>query len=287
MEALLAAYGDSASSSDSDSSPSTAPSSISLPKTSIDEEEESITLPPPPLNLLNPPNSLDYHVQGQGSRVRSFPHVEGNYALHVYIPVCIPPSSKNEVAQFIKRVANLVPGLHVVDIDMPLDVLCKEEQKLEHALGRTFHVSLGRTVPIRLHQIDSIVSMFRKKLLSKRRYLMDFRKWVVFVNDEGTRTFLSMEITSSGLAEIRKQISVVNEIYRLHSLPEFYKDPRPHISLAWAVGDVSHLLGQAIQDVSCSNGTFSSKNIFSSTFNGIECKIGNKTYEICKSSRTS
>ncbi|KAK8586568.1 hypothetical protein V6N13_010157 [Hibiscus sabdariffa] len=31
--------------------------------------------------------SLDSLQAGQSSRVRSFPHVEGNYALHVYIPV--------------------------------------------------------------------------------------------------------------------------------------------------------------------------------------------------------
>jgi len=28
----------------------------------------------------------DYSAMAQGGRVRSFPHVEGNYAVHVYIP---------------------------------------------------------------------------------------------------------------------------------------------------------------------------------------------------------
>lgn len=149
--------------------------------------------------------SLDYLQSGQPSRVRSFPHVEGNYALHVYIPgasvsgndfllffinneclelldlkdcfffgcvmpVHIPSTSKKEMVQFLKRVASLVPGLHVVDIDVPLNILCKEEHKLEQvALGREFHISLGRTVPVRVHQIDSIVTMLRQKLQLQKR----------------------------------------------------------------------------------------------------------------------
>lgn len=87
------------------------------------------------------------------------------------------------------------------------------------------------------------------------RYAIDFNKWEVFVNDDCTRSFLSLEITTSGLSEvccttrvtlnvgflhtrylvldivliiisliqISKQIDAVNEVYKLHNLPEFYK----------------------------------------------------------------
>ena len=34
------------------------------------------------------------------------------------------------------------------------------------------------------------------------RYLIDFSKWEVFVNDDHTRTFLSMEVITGGLAEV-------------------------------------------------------------------------------------
>ena len=89
------------------------------------------------------------------------------------ISVSIPSASKKEMGQFLKRVASVVNGLHVVDIDVPLNILCKEDNKLEQvALGREFHVSLGRTVPIRVHQIDSIVTMLRQKLQFQKR--LDF-----------------------------------------------------------------------------------------------------------------
>lgn len=274
MEALKACYGDGSSDSDSESAssiPTSAPSTVLTP------------LPPPPISLLDPPNSLDLQMD-QATRVRSFPHVDGNYALHVYIPINISSPSKKELAAFMKKVSSQEPSLNVVDVDVPLNILCKNDEKLEQVvLGREFHISLGRTVPIRVHQIDSVVSMLRQKLQTQHQYWIDFNKWEVFVNDDYTRTFLSLEVVQGGLLEIRKQIEAVNTIYRLHNLPEFYKDPRPHISLAWALGDISHSLKKLVdEEMKCAAGKSLKKCIFSCKFKGIECKIGKKTYTIYK-----
>ncbi|XP_050223896.1 uncharacterized protein LOC126673704 [Mercurialis annua] len=280
MEALIASYGDVSSDSDSDSPPSTATARVPNPPPEI-----TTPLPPPPVSLLVPPNSIDYLQACQPNRVRSFEHVEGNYALHVYIPVHIPATSKKEIILFLKKVSTLVPGLHVVDVDIPLDTLRKDDRKLEQiAVGREFHISLGRTVPIRVHQIDSVVSMLRQRLQLKKPYWIDFSKWEVFVNDEKTRTFLSLEVVTGGLAEITKQIESVNLVYKLLNLPEFYKDPRPHISLAWAMGDISDSMKRVVkEEMNKSSSRVSSQNhIFTCKFSGIECKIGNKTYKICK-----
>lgn len=285
MEILRASYGDASSDSDSDSS--SPPTTKSVPPVS-NPKAEAIALPPPPLALLTPPNplgALDSMLNGQSSRIRSFPHVQGNYALHVYIPVNIPPALKKEVVQFLNRISLVVPGLHVVDADVPLDILCKDDHKLEQvALGREFHISLGRTVPIRVHQIDSVVAMLRQKLQFQKGYWIDFNKWEVFVNGDKTRTFLSLEVVTGGLAEITKQIQSVNDVYKLHNLPEFYKDPRPHISLAWALGDVSDVLKREVVNEMkrSSAGGSILKRVFSCKFSGIECHIGKKTYKISK-----
>ncbi|GFP87043.1 U6 snrna phosphodiesterase [Phtheirospermum japonicum] len=242
MDALIASYGDASSDSD-DSDP--------RPTHEPEPTQSPTPLPPPPLSLLHAPNSSgtsDFSLQRENpNRVRSFPHVEGNFALHVYIPVTIPLAPRKETSLFVKRVASIARELHAVDIDIPLINLIKDEQKFDQiVLGREFHVSLGRTVPIRVHQRDSMVAMLRQRLQSHRRYWIDFNKWEVFVNDDHTRTFLSVEVTTGGLAEIKSQIEAVNEVYRLHNLPEFYKDPRPHISIAWAVGDISDSLKKVV-----------------------------------------
>nr|GEU99596.1 U6 snRNA phosphodiesterase [Tanacetum cinerariifolium] len=283
MEALIASYGDTSSDSDSDSQPP-------LTITNHHSSPMPPVLPPPPIDLLNPSNSLgafDYLERNTSSRKRSFPHIEGNYALHVYIPVFIPSERKKELAQFLKKTTSIVQDLHVVDIDVPLLTLVKDEDKLiQAALGREFHISLGRTVPIRVHQIESVVAMLKQKLQFHKRYLIDFNKWEVFVNDDQTRTFLSVENTSQGLTEVTKQIQVVNEVYKLHNLPEFYKDPRPHISIAWAAGDISQSLKRAVEGEIkkyINVGGSSTRCMFTCKFSGIVCKVGNKTYNICGS----
>ncbi|XP_074353264.1 uncharacterized protein LOC141692353 isoform X2 [Apium graveolens] len=284
MEALMASYGG-GTSSDSDSDQPLPESTTSTP-----EPSRASRLPPPPVSLLKPPNSLrSLNSLGTSQvtpRVRSFAHVDGNYALHVYIPVRIPSGSKEKLARFIDKVSSFVPGLNVVDADIPLNILLKNKKLEEIALGREFHISLGRTVPIRVHQIESMLSMLRQKPQLRRRYLISFDKWEVFVNDDHTRSFLSIEVMTGGLAEITRQIQAVNEVYKLHSLPEFYKDPRPHISIAWALGDISESLKRVVEgeQKSCfSFGESSKKSLFTCNFGEIECKIGSKTYKICKS----
>uniref|UniRef100_A0A1D1Z6C2 U6 snRNA phosphodiesterase 1 n=1 Tax=Anthurium amnicola TaxID=1678845 RepID=A0A1D1Z6C2_9ARAE len=205
-------------------------------------------------------------------------------ALASYFPFIIPSTTRKQLASFIKRIASRVPDLFAIDVDMPLGVLCKEDQKLEQVLGREFHISLGRTVPIRVHQIDSIVDMLLQKFQSQRQYWIEFSKWEVFVNDDQTRSFLSLEVKGAGLSEINRQIQIVNDVYRLHGLPGFYKDPRPHISLVWALGDISCALKQAIEEQSrCRNNLGScQRHIFMCKFSGVECKIGKKSYSVCK-----
>ncbi|XP_028118814.1 U6 snRNA phosphodiesterase-like isoform X5 [Camellia sinensis] len=265
-------YGDSSSGSSSDRLPPASSSSAS-------NSSQQLSNPLPPLHTLrlhSPPNSLvfdffeeegdksDYLPNGKASRIRSFPHVKGNYALYVYIPVRIPSAPMKELAQFLKKVSSRVPGLNAIDIDIPLNILCTDDLKLEQAsLGREFHISLGRTVPIRRHQIDSVVAMLRQKLQFQSRYWIDFNEWEVFVNDDHTRSFLSIEVKTKGLAE----------------------DPRPHVSLAWALGDISDVLKRVVEGKvrRCTMvGKYAKPRIFTCKFSGIDCKIGNKTYKICK-----
>lgn len=100
-----------------------------------------------------------------------------------FLTVNISSPSKKELAVFLKKVSSQEPSLSVVDADLPLNMLCKNDEKLEQvALGREFHISLGRTVPIRVHQIDSMVSMLRQKLQTQPQsvfvlVLFNYEKW--------------------------------------------------------------------------------------------------------------
>lgn len=84
--------------------------------------------------------------------------------------VSIPLVPRKELSLFLRRVTTVVPGLHAVDVDIPFNNLAHDVRKLEQVvLGREFHVSLGRTVPIRVHQRETMVGMLRQRLHSQRR----------------------------------------------------------------------------------------------------------------------
>lgn len=60
--------------------------------------------------------------------------------------------------------------------------------------------------------------------------------------------------------------------------------PRPHISVAWALGDISNPLKKVFEGERRRSAVGKSlqKSIFTSKFNGIECRVGNKIHKICK-----
>ncbi|CAD6243189.1 unnamed protein product [Miscanthus lutarioriparius] len=270
MDALMASY---ASDSDSDGGE---PAAVSGGAPEV--PEPSALLPPPPLDLLQPPNFVGMIPCAPISLNLISDDV-------LSADVVIPSDARKQLALSMKRAASLVPDLYAVDADYALSELCKDEQKLEKVLlSREFHVSLGRPVAVQVHQIDSFVAMLRQKFQPQQRYCMEFNKWEHFVNDDCTRSFLSLEVTRTGLPEIRKQILMVDEVYRLHGLPEFYTNPRPHISLVWALGDVSGKLKQAIKDIEKYQSSMSSlqKCNVRCKFSRVVCKVGKKVYDICK-----
>lgn len=48
-----------------------------------------------------------------------------------------------------------------------------------------------------------MVHMLRRKFEGQERFSVDFGSWEVFVNDDRTRSFLSLEIVATGYAEVR------------------------------------------------------------------------------------
>ncbi|KAL2620469.1 hypothetical protein R1flu_000674 [Riccia fluitans] len=233
----------------------------------------TIILPSPPDDLLRIPSSVqEIYGDAYGGRTRSFPHVEGNFALHVYIPVTIPSYARSRVLPLLEKAFKRFPKLcSVEDGSANASPNCALASKLKEE----YHISLSRTVPVRVHQIESIVSMLRRRLLSQNRYFVEFGSWEVFTNDEKTRTFLSLEIVAAGVLEMKKQVSATDDVFKLHNLPTFYENPRPHISLGWALGDISSSLKVLADELNCQN---QKTLLWSSQVKKVECKAGQRVY---------
>jgi 2'-5' RNA ligase len=237
------------------------------------KSDGSLPLPPPPPELFTSiPDAVLTKRNGgdHGGRVRSFPHVPGNFALHVYIPVTLSASIQANLAPYLQKAVSLFPDLKPMEDD-------ELNSKQGFKEPGEFHISLGRTCPIRIHQADTMVHMLRQKMKGENRFPVEFSSWEVFVNDDRTRTFLSLEVLATGYGEIKKQVSLVDDVYRLHSLPTFYKDPRPHISLAWALGDVKEAVAAVTRAL---NAMANPKCVWTCLASKVECKIGQKLHSI-------
>lgn len=78
---------------------------------------------------------------------------------------------RGKLEPFLKRAFAVVPALQPMEGDMIGAGSAKASGDVQgFRLGTECHISLGRTVPIRVHQIDTVVQMLRHKLASQRGY---------------------------------------------------------------------------------------------------------------------
>jgi len=173
-------------------------------------------------------------------RIRSFPHVEGQFATHIYIEIH-PPRDGTTVkllADLCQLLQSSVRGL-------------ERMFSLKADSGSSMHLSLSRTVPISSIQIHSLLNGLRhgfNKIKTRNKlHLTVGSAAQVLVNDEGTRTFVALHVVEehaitnqssnrSEISTIRKWIDIVSKVFLLHGLPEYYDNPCIHTSIAWCVG---------------------------------------------------
>ncbi|KAG2065043.1 hypothetical protein BDR04DRAFT_1109161 [Suillus decipiens] len=182
------------------------------------------------------PVPVDDPALHQG-RVRTTPHVEGQYAAYVYIPLVVQYGTAlysliDEVLNVIKE---MVPAAHAIgEIDT-----CEKSGGLVvnnfHRV-RELHLSLTRPIFLRAHQREEFKQAI--KLIASRRapFQASFATFSELTNDERTRAFLSLEV-GAGHNELRDLLSALSPTLRSLRQRDFYSQPRFHVSIAWALLD--------------------------------------------------
>ncbi|KAG9272011.1 U6 snRNA phosphodiesterase isoform X1 [Astyanax mexicanus] len=155
-----------------------------------------------------------------GGRQRSFQHERGNWATYVYLPY-EPEDVFLELLEELR--------------------VCAEAHGVSFTLAEEFHVSVSKTVVLRHHWIQPAVQSLRSGLAQCRSFVCLADKLKVYCNDEKTRTFLGMEI-STGCTQLLEIVKRVDQTMQEFNLSTFYKDPSFHVSLAWCVGDFTEKL---------------------------------------------
>ncbi|KAI9436642.1 hypothetical protein H4582DRAFT_1816510 [Lactarius indigo] len=204
---------------------------------SSSENEEEIP-PPPPVKKrrlpalashLMPVVPLDDPSKHQG-RTRATPHVEGQWAAHVYVSLVLCGALRGIVERAVSIAKQEVAGVRLLggaDSDTNPDSV---------AAVRELHVSLTRPFFLRAHQKEEMKRAVRDAAKAHPPFTASFAAFSNLTNDEHTRTFLCMEV-GAGHSELRALSDTLTPTLLSFHQKEYYEQPRFHASFAWVLLD--------------------------------------------------
>ncbi|KAF8902151.1 U6 snRNA phosphodiesterase Usb1 [Mucidula mucida] len=205
------------SSSDSDDDSDSRPKRRKLPTLS-----SSLIVPVP----------VDNPALHQG-RVRTTPHVDGQWASHVYVALKL--SRRSSLYTLLSEVIDTarcdVPTLHGFWV-------AEKEAEL--------HVSLSRPIFLRAHQREDLKCAVKGLANKTAPFTISFAALAALTNDEQTRTFLAVEV-GAGHGELVRLSDGLKPLLRRLRQKEYYDAPRYHGSIAWAL-DAVHLATKSLNE---------------------------------------
>ncbi|KAF5360650.1 hypothetical protein D9756_004841 [Leucocoprinus leucothites] len=199
---------------------------------SSDEEVTQKDVPPPKKKKLPAlstalvvPVPVDNPVLHQG-RTRTVPHVDGNWAAHVFVSINVTRSHAmcSLLEATIAQAQRSVPAIQSLISGGETD-----KNSIE------LHISLSRPIFIRAHQKEELRRAVRK-LSQHPPFKLSFTSFTELQNDEGTRAFLTAEV-GAGHHELQKLCSELAPLLRNLRQPAYYSTPRFHASIAWVLLD--------------------------------------------------
>jgi len=188
-------------------------------------------------------------------RVRSFPHVDGNFPGFVFLSLARTPGLLEAAVEAVKLAKPLLGQGRTVHM------LMSDE----------FHISLSRTFAVRRHQIEPMVQQLRMELRSQPEFGGRLEGVGLYTNDERTRSFVGLRV-SSGQEKISSLVRGVDRVMGRHKLQAFWPAHDFHVSVAWAAGD---LPSEAPAVVTCAEGDARAVGF---SVPSVRSKIGARSY---------
>ncbi|KAK9915968.1 hypothetical protein WJX75_006688 [Coccomyxa subellipsoidea] len=140
-------------------------------------------------------------------RIRTFEHVEGNYATHVHITVNVPQRCAASLEATLQQCKRSIPGLHpMMDTSLP------KARSLAPLVQALYHLSLSRVVAIRYPQIEPLIASLRKHLAKRQRFKVSFQQLEAFENEDSTRSFLSI-LVDEGFEQVCRAIRCTDRAF--------------------------------------------------------------------------
>jgi hypothetical protein len=197
-------------------------------------ERKKKKLPSLALSLIVPA-PVDNPALHQG-RVRATPHVEGQYATYVYIPLVVRTGTAlcSLVDEALDVTKEMVPAAHTIGENVSCSRNSGGLAVNSSSRARELHLSLTRPIFLRAHQREEFKQAI--KLIASRRtpFQASFATFSELTNDERTRAFLSLEV-GAGHNELRDLLSALSPTLQFLRQRDFYSQPRFHVSIAWTL----------------------------------------------------
>ncbi|KIK95804.1 hypothetical protein PAXRUDRAFT_11220 [Paxillus rubicundulus Ve08.2h10] len=205
---------------------------------SSEDGETPINEPPQPKkkrklptlsSSLTIPTPIDNPALHQG-RVRTIPHVEGQYATYIYVPLVLHPKDVlyTLLQDVLKFAEEPVPSLYPIGRQSDGQIAGSRAAQWE------LHISLSHPLFLRAHQREEFKRAIQQVASSLAPFDASFAAFSELTNDERTRTFLAVEV-GAGHVELRRCLDLLSPTLRLLRQKEFYADPKFHASIAWAL----------------------------------------------------
>ncbi|TFK20590.1 hypothetical protein FA15DRAFT_599415 [Coprinopsis marcescibilis] len=157
-------------------------------------------------------------------RIRTTPHIEGQFAAHVYVSV--PLKKTSPLHTLIKNV--------VIDTKEMVPTL--QEFTTSNPECRELHVSLSRPIYLRAHQREEVKRTVRDIANNHAPFEISFASFSELINDEKTRSFLTLEV-GAGHHELKNISTDLSPILNTFRQKGYYDNPRFHASIGWALLD--------------------------------------------------
>lgn len=214
-------------------------------------KKKKLKLPNPLKSLKSDTEEVQDDPKLHDFRIRSFPHVRGNWASFVYVKPEIDLGSISE------KLAKILSKFEAKTIPEP-------------------HLSLSKVFTLQYHWIESFNQSLKSKLKQKvTKFPLGLSsKLKIFVNEDSTRTFVTVEINEN--QALKQALSCVDETLVEFGQEIFYKPAEFHISLVWILKNPK-IPNEEIQN--CFSEWIETQDKINFTVEKIHAKIGNKFFE--------
>ncbi|GAA5903069.1 hypothetical protein JCM5296_001729 [Sporobolomyces johnsonii] len=228
-------------------------------------------------SFSEPPRRSDSPLLHQG-RTRATPHVQGQWAAHVYLELELTPVFRKTLkhAVFLASSSSSAtihslleppptpsptpsrstsPSTPLLAATSPSPAPSPQPESAQE----TLHISLSRPLFLQTNQRADLLALVAHVAAETRGFAARYAAFGMLENDERTRRFLAIEV-GEGYDQLKALVKRLDASLARLRLPAYYDPPRFHTSIAWTPSSSSSSSSLSPSSSSSSSASASSSS---------------------------